>query len=145
MILANEAPDTGDLGDAGYAGQLVADKIILQRAEGAEILRTRSVFEVILINPAQPSGIGSQPSDYPGREHITNGIEAFQHARASEVGVDLVFKDYREKREAKHRRRPHHLNSGETLQRNRKSISDLIFHFLGRTAWPVGVDDDLIL
>ena len=143
--MANEAPDTGDLGDAGYAGQLVADKIILQRAEGAEILRTRSVFEVILINPAQPSGIGSQSSDDPGREHIANGIEAFQHARASEVGVDLIFKNYREKRETKHRRRPYHFHSREALERNRKSISDLILHFLRRTAWPVSVDDNLIL
>ena len=101
-------------------------------------------MQVILIDPAEPGGIGSELRRHAFRHLTLEEIQPFQNPGAGEVGIDLVLEDDGGEREAEHGSGAHFLHSGESLQTGGEREGHLVFHFLRAAAHPVGIDQHLV-
>ncbi len=131
LILTHEAAHAGDLGHPRHGGELIADIGILEGAQRAQVLATGVVLEVVLIDPAEPGGIGSEPRRHALGQQVAQGIEPFQDPGAGKIDIDRVGEDDGEKGEAEHGTGPHRLDPGEALQGDRERVGDLVLDLLG--------------
>jgi hypothetical protein len=149
LVLADEAAHPGHLGHAGDGAKLVAQIPVLEAAELAQIGSPAcgagfGVIEVILENPAEAGGIGTEcgPNAIGHREG--EGGEPFQHASAGEVGVDPVLKDNGDHGVAEVGVGAHFFDPGHALKAGGKREGDLILDLTWRASGPFGEHDDLV-
>ena len=108
-------------------------------------MRVRRVnVEVVLIDPAEAGGVGTELWHDTSGELRGEEIQPLQHARAGEVIVHALFEDDRQHREAEHRVRAHGLHARQSLQPDGERISDLVLNLLRRAPRPVREHDNLV-
>ena len=143
LVLANQTADAGDLRHARHRVELIADEPILDRPQIAQ--RVSPALDGVPEDMADARGIGPERRHRARRERFGQQVQAFEHARAREVEIDVVLEDDVDHREAERRRGPDHAHTGQALQAHRQRIGDLVLDLLRGTPRPVGEDDDLVI
>ena len=142
LILAAEATDRRDLGDAGYGSEVSSQVLILDRAEVGERLRSALVHEDVLVDPSQARGVGPELRRHTfgkGRRHRRQVLQR-PRPRPVDVGVVLEYDldvGVAEVRDAADRRHPRRAKHGAD-NRGRHLIFDHV-----RAAVPPREDDHL--
>ena len=145
LILANETAHTSHLGHARHCIQLIANVIVLQRPQLAQIITvpTRWIdIEVVLIDPPKPRGIRPQLRLHTcwqiERSHTLHDLLPCRRL------LDFIIEDHIHQREPKHARRSHGLHTGKSLKAYGQRIRDLILDLLRATPHPIGKHDYLV-
>ena len=94
---------------------------------------------------SQGGGVGRQVRGHALGQKRTRQRQAFEHALAGKIEIDVVLEDQGDHREVELRRGAHGLDPGQPLQLERQRVGDLVLDLLGAAAGPVGPDDDLVL
>ena len=149
LVLLHEPADRGDLGDAFDSRKLVADVPILDGAEFRKVVAAVGGFpgidiEVILIDPAEPRGIGAELRGDALGHLVLEEIQALEDAGAGEVVVHAFLENDRAQREAEHRGGADFLHAGDTLETGGEGIGHLILDFLRAAPRPIGDDEHLV-
>ena len=93
LVLLDEPPDGGHLGDSGNALQGQLEVVVLDGAQLGEIMAALFVDERIGEPPAQTRRIGPQDGVCIGGELPSHGLEVFEDAAARPVDVRPLFED----------------------------------------------------
>ncbi|MNX81615.1 hypothetical protein D3C86_1133070 [compost metagenome] len=143
LVLADEAPDGGHLGDPRHALELEAQVPVLDGAQAPEIMAL--ALDGVPVDVAHPGPVGTEHRGHPGRQGARHRGQALQDPRPGEVEVRLVVEDHVDHREAEGRAAPDRLDVGQALEARRERVGDLVLDDLRATARPLGEDDDLVL
>ena len=143
LVLLDEAADAGHLGDAGHAGQLVAQVPVLDRAQLGEVAAAAGVDEDVLVDPADAGGVRTEPRLHPLGQAVTGEAQVLQHAAARPVHIGAVLEDDVDEGEAEEGVPPHRLGVGHGQHRRAQGEGHLILHHLGRLPRVLGEDDHL--
>ncbi len=140
-ILLDEAADARDLGHARRVREPEAEIPILDGAQlGEASLRAP---HHILIDPANPGGVGPKAWGHALRQPARGGTQIFEHARPRPIDIGSFLENHIDKRDAEIREAAHDARLGHGQHRRRERIGDLILDDLRRLPRKLGVNDDL--
>ena len=143
LVLLDEAADARHLGDPGHAGQLVAQVPVLDRAQLREVAAAAGVDEGVLVHPANPGRVRTQPRPHPGRQPVAGVIEVFQHPAARPVHVGAVLEDDVDEGEPEEGVPPHRPGERHRQHRRAQRKGHLVLDHLGGLPRVLGEDDHL--
>ena len=115
LVLPLEATERGDLGHAGHGLQRRPHREVLQRAQLGEVHLSAAVFQHVLIDPAQPAGIGPERRRDAGRQQLLHAPELLGHARPRPVDVGAIVEDGVGETHAEHRVATYRADAGGAL------------------------------
>jgi hypothetical protein len=141
VVLAHEAADAGDLGNAFGLGHRIADGPVLSRAQLGEIAFVAQ--HRVLVDPADAGGVRPEAGRDAGRQPARREVQILQHAAACPVLVGAVLEDDVDERHAEEREATHRLGVGHAQHRRGQRVGDLVLDHLWRLPGIFGVDDDL--
>ena len=116
---------------------------VLKGAQFGEIVFAGLIHERVFVDPAHARGVRADDGIHALGQHAAHGVEVFDDSRARPINIRAVLEDDIDERLAEHRFAADelHLRRGDEARGDR--ISDLVLDEVGRTAFPIGIDDDL--
>ena len=143
LVLLDEAAHRGDLGHPRHAGERVAQRPVLQRAQLGERVPPAAVDERVLVDPADAGGVGPELGGHPRGQPAADALEVLEHAAAGPVEVGAVLEDDVDEGVAEHRLAAHVLDARCGDHRGDDRVGDLVFHCVGAPSRPIGEHDHL--
>ena len=143
LVLLDEPPDRGDLGDTVHPLKPVAKRPVLKGPELLEIAVTGGVHERVFENPSDTRRVGADFWRDPLRQAIADRSQVFEDARPRPVEIDPVLEDDVDERVADHGKSAHVLHAGGRAQRRDDGIGDLILDQVRASPHPLRRNDHL--
>ena len=141
LVGLHKAAHRGHFGHPVRLGQLVAHIPVLHAAQFSQRLFFGD--QGVLVNPADPGGIGANLRRDATRHAASGKVQILQHPRTRPVNVGTVFKDDVNKRRTKKRKAAHHFRLRHGQHGCRQWIGHLVFHHLRRLTRVFGINNDL--
>jgi hypothetical protein len=126
LVLLLEAADARHLGDAGDGRERVAQVPVLHSAQLGQVQPPGGVLERVLVDPAEPRGVGAERGADAGGQALLDPAQIFEHARARPVEVRAVLEDHVHERHAEERVPAHRARAGHLEHLGGDRVGDLV-------------------
>ena len=94
LVLPNHAADGRHLRHAGHRLQLVLQEPVLKRPQLADVVSARPVDQGILIDPADPGGVGAERRQRAGRQARRDLAEILEHPAPRPVKIGPLLEQH---------------------------------------------------
>src|SRR4030088_213595 len=101
------------------------------------------VDERVLVNPTNASGVRSDDRIDTFWQGTSHRVQIFDYSRPGPINVRTILKDDVNERFTEHRFTANKFNLRRRNKFGRDRVGNLIFNQVGRTAFPIGINNDL--
>src|SRR5947208_6518796 len=143
LVLLHEPTDRRDFRHAFHGCERIPEVPILNGTQLCEVMLSVIVNERVFVNPADARCVRANNRIHPFGQRAADRVEIFDDARTRPINVGAVLEDYVDERLAEHRFATDEFHFWRGNEEGGNGICDLVFHQVGRAAFPFRVNNYL--